>query len=50
MGRAAHSSFLNGRQIVAPSAIAIDGTRFGSKGVHAADESTQPYVVAPHNV
>ena len=43
MGRAAHSSFTGGKQIVAASAIKIDGSRFGSDGVHTADGSKQPY-------
>uniref|UniRef100_A0A7S1ULZ3 NADH:flavin oxidoreductase/NADH oxidase N-terminal domain-containing protein n=1 Tax=Phaeomonas parva TaxID=124430 RepID=A0A7S1ULZ3_9STRA len=43
MGRAAHSSFLGGEQIVAPSAITINGANFGSDGVHAADGSKKPY-------
>ena len=43
MGRAAHSSFLGGAQIVAPSALKIDGDRFGADGVYAADGTKQPF-------
>ena len=43
LGRAGHSSFLDGRQVISASPIVIDGKKFGSNGVHTADESTQPY-------
>ena len=43
MGRAAHDSYLEGRQVVSASAEVINGANFGSDGVHAADESKQPY-------
>lgn len=43
LGRAAHSSFTGGIPPVGPSAIVIDGSRFHSDGVWAADGTKQPY-------
>ncbi len=45
LGRASHSSFTGGKQPIAPSAIVINGARFGSDGMHAADGTKQPYEV-----
>ena len=44
LGRAGHSSFLpSGNSIVAPSAIAIDGSKFNSDGVYNADGVKVPF-------
>lgn len=43
MGRAAHSSFLEGAPPVAPSSICINGATFGSDGTYAAGGSKERY-------
>lgn len=44
LGRAAHSSFMGGKQVVSASATKIDGSTFGNDGTtYAADGTKQPW-------